>query len=143
MAFGERNTFINPSDLQGVPSVQRIGLIDLEFDCSTFCPTLPWLVGIWQKWLGTWAKLCNPQFKVNQIQVYYQMGHPVNLVRIEIHYGPLNLVKLNIFLLEGDEGGGGGCGERQRAGEHQGDPEAGARFNSILKILTKILTNFR
>ena len=42
--------------VQGVPSGRRQGLVDLEFDCSTVCPTLPWLVGIWQKWLGRWAK---------------------------------------------------------------------------------------
>ena len=32
--------------VQGVPSGRRIGFVDLEFDCSTVCPTLPRLVGI-------------------------------------------------------------------------------------------------
>ena len=37
------------SAIQGVPSGRRLGLVDLEFDCSTAAPTLPKVVGIWQK----------------------------------------------------------------------------------------------
>ena len=64
--------------LQGVPSGQRLGLVDFEFDCSTVSPTLPRLVGIWQKWLGKWEEWRNTQIKINQTQVYDQIGHPVH-----------------------------------------------------------------
>ena len=40
--------------LQGVPSARALGWIDLDFECSTVCPILTWLMGIWQKRLGKW-----------------------------------------------------------------------------------------
>ena len=39
---------VRVSTVQVVPSGRRLGLVDLEFDCSTVCPTLPGLVGIGQ-----------------------------------------------------------------------------------------------
>ena len=38
--------------VQGVPSELRLGFVDLDFECSTVCPTLLGLMGIWQKRLG-------------------------------------------------------------------------------------------
>ena len=38
--------------LQGVPCARRLGFVDLDFECSTVCPTLLGLMGIWQKRLG-------------------------------------------------------------------------------------------
>ena len=35
--------------VQGVPCPRRLGFVDLEFECSTVCPTLLVLMGIWQK----------------------------------------------------------------------------------------------
>ena len=58
-------------------------LVDLAFYCSTACLTLPQLVGICQKLLGSWAKWWNTQIKVNQTQVYDQMGHPVMIPVID------------------------------------------------------------
>ena len=52
-----------------------LGWDDLDFECSTVCPILPGLKGIWQKRLGSWARRWNTQIKVNLTQV--QMGHPV------------------------------------------------------------------
>ena len=34
-------------------------------------------MGIWQKWLGRWARWWNTQIKVNPTQVIDQMNHPV------------------------------------------------------------------
>ena len=39
-------------------------------------------MGIWQKWLGSWARWRNTQIKVNQTQVHEQMGHPVHNVSV-------------------------------------------------------------
>ena len=36
-------------------------------------------MGIWQKWLGRWARWWNTQIKFNQTQVHDQMNHPVYL----------------------------------------------------------------
>ena len=63
--------------LQGVPSGRRLGLVDLEFDYSTVCPTLLQVVGVWQKGLGTRSKWWSTLIIVNQTQVYDQMGHSV------------------------------------------------------------------
>ena len=38
--------------IQGVPSARGLGRADLNFECSTVCPILPGLMGIWQKRLG-------------------------------------------------------------------------------------------
>ena len=39
-----------------------------KFECSTVCPTLLGLIGIWQKWLGSWASWWNTETKVNPTQ---------------------------------------------------------------------------
>ena len=78
--------------LQGVPSGDRLGFIDSNFDCSTVCPTVPRLVGIWQKWHGSWAKWWNTQMKVNQTQVYDQMKHPVLVTSATQVHCPIYLV---------------------------------------------------
>ena len=64
-------------DLQGDSSGHELGLVDLNFECSTVCPLLPWLMGTWQKRLGRWARRQNTQIKVNPTQVHDQMNHPV------------------------------------------------------------------
>ena len=33
-----------------------LGWVDLDLECSTVCQILLWLMGIWQKHLGTWAR---------------------------------------------------------------------------------------
>ena len=63
--------------LQDVSSELRLGFADFDFECSTVCPTLLGLVGIWQKRLGSWARWWNTEIKVNPTQVYEHMGHPV------------------------------------------------------------------
>ena len=50
---------------------------DLDFECSTVCPTLLGLMGIWQKRLGSWARWGNTEIQVNPTQVYEDMGRPV------------------------------------------------------------------
>ena len=55
--------------LQGVPSARGMGRLDLNFDCSIVCPILPWMMGICQKWLGSWARWWNTQIKFNQTHV--------------------------------------------------------------------------
>ena len=35
--------------------VDWVGWVDLNFKCSTVCPILSGLMGIWQKWLGRWV----------------------------------------------------------------------------------------
>ena len=56
--------------LQGVQSELRLGFVDLNFECSTVCPILLGLMGIWQKRLGSWARWWNTEIKVNPTQVY-------------------------------------------------------------------------
>ena len=65
--------------LQGVPSARGLGWVDLDFEYSTVCPILPGLMGIWQKWQGSWARWWNTQIKVNPTQVHEQMGIPVEM----------------------------------------------------------------
>ena len=57
-----------------IPLPQDLGWVDLDFGCSTVCPILPRLIGIWQKWLCSWARRWNPQIKVNPTQVLGQMN---------------------------------------------------------------------
>ena len=64
-------------EIQGVPSELGLGFVDLGFECSFVCPTLLGLMGIWQKRLGSWARLWNTEIKVNPTQVYEHMGRPV------------------------------------------------------------------
>ena len=44
--------------------VEHLGWVDLDFECSTVCPILLRLMGIWQKRARRW----NTQIKINQIQ---------------------------------------------------------------------------
>ena len=60
--------------VQGVPCARRLGCVDFDFECSTACPTLLGLLGIWQKWLG---KMVEHRNNVNPTQVYEHMGRPV------------------------------------------------------------------
>ena len=57
-------------EVQGVPSELRLGFVDLNIECSTVCPTLLGLMGIWQKRLGSWARWWNTEMKGNPTQVY-------------------------------------------------------------------------
>ena len=59
--------------VQGVPSARGLGWIDLDFECSTVGPILPGIMGIWQKWLGSWARWWNIKVLT---RVHEQMGHP-------------------------------------------------------------------
>ena len=63
----------NIMTIQGVPSELRLGFVDLDFECSTVCPTLLGLMGIWQKQLGKMMEI-----KVNPTLVYEHMGRPVH-----------------------------------------------------------------
>ena len=63
--------------IQGVPSELRLGFVFLDFECSTVCPTLLGLMGIWQKRLGSSASRWNTEIKVNLTQVSAHLGHPV------------------------------------------------------------------
>ena len=54
-----------------------LGWVGLEFSCSTVCPVLLGLMGIWQKRISNWARWWNTQIKVNPTQVLEQMNHPV------------------------------------------------------------------
>ena len=51
--------------------------VEIDFECSTVCPILPGLMGIWQKGLGSYAIWWNTKIKVSPTHVYEQMGHPV------------------------------------------------------------------
>ena len=51
-----------------------MGFVDFDFECSTVCPTLLVLMGIWQKRLGSWARWWITEMKVNPTQVYEHMG---------------------------------------------------------------------
>ena len=57
--------------------VADLGLLDLDFECSAVCPTLPRLLGVWQKHLGKGATLWNRKIIVIPTQIRNQMGHPV------------------------------------------------------------------
>ena len=63
--------------VQGVPSELRLGFADLDFKCSTVCPTLLGLMGIWQKRLSSWARWWHTEIKVNPTKVSADLGHPV------------------------------------------------------------------
>ena len=66
-----------PQAVQDVSSEMRLGFDDLDFKCSTLYPTLPGLMGIWQKRLDSWARGTS-QIKVNPTQVSAHLGHPVS-----------------------------------------------------------------
>ena len=59
-----------PRSIQGVPFARGLGCVDFNFDCSTVCPILLGLMGIWLKQLET-------KIKVNTTQIHEQIGHPV------------------------------------------------------------------
>ena len=62
--------------IQGVPSARGPGLLYSDFECSTVCPILFGLMGIWQKRLGSSAWWWNT--KINQPNPGHElMGHPV------------------------------------------------------------------
>ena len=67
--------------LQGVPCARRLGWYDVDFECSTVCPILRGLMGIWQRRLVNWARWWNPEIKLNPTQVYEHMGRPVYVAR--------------------------------------------------------------
>ena len=73
MFFLIHQPFLNLK-LQGVPCARRLGFVDLDFECSTVCPTLLGLMGIWQKGLGS---LWYTKIKVKPTQVHKLMGNPV------------------------------------------------------------------
>ena len=60
-------------------------MVDFDFSCSTACPVLLWLIGIWQKRLCSWARWWNTQIKVNPSLVSQQMKHPVQLKLCPLH----------------------------------------------------------
>ena len=62
---------------KGCPICSCTYPVVLDFECSTICPIMPGLIGIWQKRLGIWPKWWNTQIKVNPAQVHVQMEHPV------------------------------------------------------------------
>ena len=72
---------------------EDLGWVDFDFSCSTICPILLGLLGIWQNRLGSWARLWNTQIKVNPTKVLGQMNHQgcdryflnVSKIKIEIH----------------------------------------------------------
>ena len=66
--------------------VVNLGRVDLNFDYSTVCLILPGLMGVGQKWLGSWARWWNSQIQVNWTQVRDQMGHPVRLGKGEFFH---------------------------------------------------------
>ena len=68
--------FVIDPAIQGVPSKLRLCYVDLDFECSTVCLTLLGLMGIWQKWLGSWARWWNTEIKVNPTQVSAHQGTP-------------------------------------------------------------------
>ena len=87
LSVGLKDTSLSASPLlisdflQGVPFARSLGWVDLNFECSIFCPILPGLMGIWQKRLGRRARWWNTQIKVNSTQVHKQMEHPLFLPR--------------------------------------------------------------
>ena len=46
----------------------QIGFVDFDFECSTVCPTLLGLMGIWLKRLCSWASQWNTEIKFNPTQ---------------------------------------------------------------------------
>ena len=64
----------------------HLGWVDLDFECSRVCQILPGLMGIRQKWRGSWARWWNTQIKVSPTQVHEQMGHPVQDREIQKRY---------------------------------------------------------
>ena len=61
----------------------------MNFECSTVCPTLLGLMGIWQNRLGSMARWWNAEIKVNPTQVYETMGRFVEGgLFYRYHYSP-------------------------------------------------------
>ena len=57
--------------------------VELSFVCSTVCPILPGLLGIWQKRLGRWARRWNTQIKVNLMN--HLVGSSIEIAVMESH----------------------------------------------------------
>ena len=56
----------NQVKVKGDISARRLGWIDLNFECSTVCPILPRLMGIWHKRLGRRASQPKPRPRPNE-----------------------------------------------------------------------------
>ena len=80
--------------VQGVPIGCGLGCVDLDFECSTVCPILPRLMGIWQNWLGRRARLWNIQIEVNPTQVYDHLGRSVRMSALFSQSKQLNSVTI-------------------------------------------------
>ena len=61
--------------------VVDLGWVQSDFEHCNVCPVLPWLMEIWQKGLGNWARWWNTEIQVNPTQVRHQMGHLVHILR--------------------------------------------------------------
>ena len=71
---GVLHDFVIDIIVQGVPSELRLGFVDLDFKCSTVCPTLLGLMGICHKRLGSWARWWNTEIKVNSNPGFSSLG---------------------------------------------------------------------
>ena len=74
----------NLLDLQGVLSARGLGWVDLDIECSTFCPIVLVLVAIWPKRLGSSTIWWTTQIKVNPTKVNEQIDHPVMFFNVSI-----------------------------------------------------------
>ena len=108
--------------VQGDSSGCGLGRDDWNSECSTACPILPRLVGIWQKWLGRWAGRWNTQIKVNPTQIHEQMGHPVGeIARLLTH--PVALADTAGVLEVARPGEAERAAVKVAVGEHVGEAE--------------------
>ena len=73
--------------------VADLGWVDLDFEFSTVCPILPWLMGIQQKGLGKWARWWNTEIQDSPTQVRDQMCHPVTLISLTNHENKIETQK--------------------------------------------------
>ena len=53
--------------------------VDLNFGCFTVCPILPGLMGIWQKWLDSWARWVEHPNQSQPTQGPRALGTPCNV----------------------------------------------------------------
>ena len=60
--------------------VADLGWVDLDFECSTVCPIMSGLMGIWQKELSKWAKWWKAEIQVNPTQIRDHQGHRLALL---------------------------------------------------------------
>ena len=78
--------------------VADLGWVDLDFEWSSVCPIVPWLMGIWLKELHEWERCLNTDIQVKPSQVSDQMGHPVVWMHPTSLY-PRTTGSLEAFLL--------------------------------------------